>query len=254
MQRNASFNHMAALYDQVRPSYPSALIDTLAARAGLSLEDQLLEIAAGTGKATIPLAKKGYRIHCVEIGSNLAALLKDKCADYPNVSVDVAAFEEWSPPQEAYGTYKLVYCAQAFHYIDPAVRYEKCHRLLQDGGWLALFWYHSSIKPSPVLTEIDAAVNRCFPSGFADYTDPLTAVADMEGSGLFADVSLWECSQDNTTTAEAYLKQMQSNSVFAVLEKDVQSSLFREVRDIIDRHGGVVPTRLAYRLYMARKK
>jgi len=56
--RRRSFDATAELYDAVRPSYPDALADEVLARAGR----RVLEIGAGTGKATVVFARRGASI------------------------------------------------------------------------------------------------------------------------------------------------------------------------------------------------
>lgn len=65
----ATFDSAAPLYQQARPEYPDALYEELARLAALRPGAHLLEIGCATGKATIPLAGRGFRITCLEIGA-----------------------------------------------------------------------------------------------------------------------------------------------------------------------------------------
>jgi SAM-dependent methyltransferase len=105
---------VASLYDEVRPGYPERLFDDLASLSGTEPGARALEIGCGTGQATLPLARRGYRILCVELGANLAAVARTKLADYPNARVLACSFEEW-PLKE--GTFDLVVSATAFHWL-----------------------------------------------------------------------------------------------------------------------------------------
>ena len=96
------------------PDYPEALFDDLIALAGLTPGDHLLEVGCATGLATRPLARRGFRITCIELGAELAAVARQNLAGWP-VEVVQGQFEEW-PPREPYG---LVYAATAWHWIDP---------------------------------------------------------------------------------------------------------------------------------------
>jgi len=69
-----TFDSAADLYQEARPKYPDEIFDELAALAGLQPGDRLLEIGCATGKATTPLARRGFHITCIEIGPELAAL------------------------------------------------------------------------------------------------------------------------------------------------------------------------------------
>src|SRR5215467_8119389 len=56
-----TFNQAAASYQRARPDYPAALFDDLIEAAGLTPGDRLLEVGCATGKATVPLARRGFR-------------------------------------------------------------------------------------------------------------------------------------------------------------------------------------------------
>jgi 16S rRNA A1518/A1519 N6-dimethyltransferase RsmA/KsgA/DIM1 with predicted DNA glycosylase/AP lyase activity len=86
---------VAYLYDEVRPGYPEHLFDDLASLSGTGPGAKVLEIGCGTGQATLPLAPRGYRVLCVELGANLAAIAQAKLADHPDSRVLTSSFEEW---------------------------------------------------------------------------------------------------------------------------------------------------------------
>ena len=134
--RRATFDEVAALYDAVRPGYPAQLYDDIRALSGVPDGGDILEIGCGTGQATLPLAQRGYRITCVELGAELAAIARRNLAAYPNVEVRIGAFETEPLPEEAYD---LVISATAFHWVAPE-SYPKLARVLRPQGAIALFW------------------------------------------------------------------------------------------------------------------
>ncbi|HXW81854.1 MAG TPA: class I SAM-dependent methyltransferase [Acidimicrobiales bacterium] len=125
------------LYDRARPSYPAALVDDVVGMAGASA--RALDIGCGTGKATVLLAARGLSGTCVEADPAMAEVARRNLALYPNWQIDVNDFETWEPLQGR-GDFDLACCAQAWHWLDPAVRLHKAHDLLRTGGWLALWW------------------------------------------------------------------------------------------------------------------
>lgn len=131
-----TFDGDALLYDEVRPGYPEALFDDVVSLSGIPSGGRILEIGCGTGQATVPLARRGYRILCVELGDNLVAVARRNLKDYPLVEIRTGDFEEW--PLEA-GTFDLAVSATAFHWLDPPVAYRKVANALTPGGALALF-------------------------------------------------------------------------------------------------------------------
>ena len=135
----STFDQAAELYDRVRPRYPPALFDDLAALTGIGPGSRVLEIGPGTGQATIPLAERGCQVVAVELGAHLAAAARRNLARFPAVEVVTAPFEDWPLPAEPFD---LVLAATAFHWIDPAVRVAKAADALRPGGWLATIATH----------------------------------------------------------------------------------------------------------------
>jgi SAM-dependent methyltransferase len=91
-----TFDRAAQLYHRARPDYPTELFDDLVAVAGLSPGDRALEVGCATGKATFPLVRRGLRITCIQLGSNLAAVARQNVAGR-DVEVVEARFEDWQP-------------------------------------------------------------------------------------------------------------------------------------------------------------
>jgi tRNA G46 methylase TrmB len=61
-ERRLVFGEVAELYD----SYPPALVDDLVAMAGLDGGQAVLEVGAGTGKATVLFAQRGIPVLAIE--------------------------------------------------------------------------------------------------------------------------------------------------------------------------------------------
>ena len=136
---------MAERYDRARPCYPEALFDVLMRRTGLAAGDRVLEIGCATGKATRPLAERGLRLTCVELGPELAALARAQPGGVPDVEVVNAAFETWRP--EPGTTFAAIVAATAWHWTDPELRYRAAWGLLRPGGHLA-FWAGVHVFPT----------------------------------------------------------------------------------------------------------
>src|SRR5262245_34603767 len=116
-RRRTSFDAMAERYDAARPSYPEALFRDVLARTGAR---SVLEIGAGTGQATLPLARSGCEVLSLEPGPRLAAILRAKAAAFPGVRVVESRFEAWL---ENPTPHDVVLAAQSLHWVDPALRY-----------------------------------------------------------------------------------------------------------------------------------
>lgn len=130
-----SFNDFAYIYDKARPACPETLIEALIKESKLSTDSKLLEIGPGTGQATIPLARKGFNITSVEIGDNLALLLRLKLKNFHNARVINGAFEDTALPDRFFD---IVYAANSFHWINPESKFKKSHQILKPGSYLAI--------------------------------------------------------------------------------------------------------------------
>jgi SAM-dependent methyltransferase len=110
--------------------------------------------ACASGKATLPLARRGFRITCVEPGSALAAEARRNLASFPEINVVQSTFEDIDP--WGHDAFDLVFAAAAWHWLDPAVRYRRASELLRPGGHVA-FWSASHVFPEggdPFFTEL----------------------------------------------------------------------------------------------------
>ena len=75
LQRARTFDEIAELYDRARPHYREELFDDLFRLSEIAPKTaRILEVGSGTGRATEPLARRGCKVVCVELGANLARL------------------------------------------------------------------------------------------------------------------------------------------------------------------------------------
>jgi ubiquinone/menaquinone biosynthesis C-methylase UbiE len=138
LRQRTLFDDVAELYQATRPEYPDRVIEFIAATARLGAGSRVLEVGCGTGQLTRSLARRefgfGSGLTAIDIGASMIAAARSALAD-AHVSFEVTSFEDFSAAGESFD---LVVSAAAFHWIDPAVRYEKSARLLRPGGWLAV--------------------------------------------------------------------------------------------------------------------
>ena len=255
-----TFNAAAAQYQEARPEYPGELYAALIALAGLRPEaDTLCEVGAGPGKATIPLARRGFRITCVELGAALAAEARRNLAGFGRVTVVNADFETWRPATpEAFG---LVFAATAWHWIDPAVKYKKAASVLRPGGHLA-FWGASHVVPDggdpffEQLQDVYDEIGSGVPGG-GSFATPETLASDEEeiaASGAFTDVVIRRFDWEIRYTAESYIRLLETFSGNIMMEPWRRDRLYGEIRrrlalrpdGLVRRHWGAV-------LHVARK-
>jgi SAM-dependent methyltransferase len=138
------FNQIAAEYEHSRPTYPDELVAHACQVADLGAGDRVLEVGCGTGQLTRALLARGLHVAAVEPGRQLISVAEQKLGGTGQVEFVNARFEKAEIP---HGHFRAAFSAAAFHWIDPAVSWEKAARALGPGGTLALIQYCGLREP-----------------------------------------------------------------------------------------------------------
>jgi len=261
MRSRESFNEAAELYDEVRPSYPDELIDWIIEKTDLRVTDNLLEIAPATGQCTRKFAERDFTVHSVELGDKLAELLLENMKTY-NVTCDVSAFEDWVPNNN--DKYKLIYCATAWHWIDPKVKYKKAFDLLEENGRLAIIW--NNALGNVDNTIMDKAYDLLFSyhkeSAFS--TKPRTVEeikarnlgtkGMLEDSGHFLLDDQFEKTWSFMQPKEKVIKGFYSQSSFLSLNKEDKEELVFKLSKVFKKMDDNVETSFKSVVYLLKKK
>jgi SAM-dependent methyltransferase len=251
-----TFEEVAELYDRARPGYPDALFDDLVELAGLGPGCRVLEIGCGTGKATVPLAERGFEVVAVELGAGLAAVARRNLDRFPRVEIVVSSFEDWQLPDERFDA---VVAATAFHWVDPEVRVVKAAEALRPGGSLATFRHeHVAGGDEAFFAEVQACYERwdpATPPGLrlppADEVAPDTD--EIERGGRFGPATLRRYEWDVEYATAEYLDLLRTYSGHRALGPERLRTLLRCIGGLIDRrHGGRITKRYLANLCCAR--
>jgi SAM-dependent methyltransferase len=241
------FGEAAELYDRARAGYPDALIDdVLDFVPGHGRPLRALEVGAGTGKATVAFANRGVEIVAIEPDPAMGAVAMRHCQPFPRVRIECTTFEDW--PVEESG-FDLLFSAQAWHWVDPSVRYVKAAQALSPGGTLALFWHETHWQGEPVRDELDALYRHLAPAlharnpGFPGLNqggedDALSR--EITETGLFAGVITRAYPWSASLTAERLVELLWSQSDHRRLPEETRNRLFDAVRAVVAGHGGEV--------------
>lgn len=236
-----TFDHAARLYHRARPDYPEALFDRLRDVTGIAPGARLLDVGCATGKATLPLARRGYRITCIELGPQLADAAQENLAGFPVVEVITGPFERWRPDEEGYD---LVFAATAWHWIDPAERYQLAAAALKPGGYLA-FWEAGHVFPHggdtffEEIQEVYEELGEGLPPG-ATWPRPGELPdqrADIESSGLFEVVDISQFGWVTEYGADGYIDLLNTFSGHIAMEAWQRERLYGEIRRRLGSRG-----------------
>jgi SAM-dependent methyltransferase len=256
--RRLVFGDVAELYDRSRPSYPEALVDDLIALSGVGEGRRALEVGAGTGKATVLFAARGVDVLAIEPSPGMAAVATRNCADFDGVEIVEADFERWDPAGERFG---LLYSAQAWHWIDPELRYRRARAALAPGAVLAAFWHRAAWGASPLRDALSDVYRREAPGMDPDnpmHPDNLTPAdepgwpAEIAGADGFDAPGVrrydWTCDY----SGEEYAALLATLSEIRLLDEPTRDALLSGVRDAIEDHGGRLTMPMLTHVRLAR--
>src|SRR5918999_4008271 len=258
----STFDEAASLYDEVRPGYSEDLFDDIISLSWIRPAGQILEIGCGTGQATVPFARRGYRILCIELGENMAAVARRNLEGYPQAEVRTGAFEE-SSLQE--GAFDLAISATAFHWLDPAIAYPKAAGTLREGGSLALFW--NVHVHSDASEEFFEAAQRIYEREAPEIVGPEDYKGlprphevpdrreEIQNTGFFGSITRHHYRWDVTYDCRDYLRVLSTYSGHRSLGDDTRERLFCGIADLIDnRFDGRIVKGYLTTLYVAKRK
>lgn len=261
-ERRLTFGSVAELYDRARPSYPPALVDDVLQFAGAGDGDRAVEVGAGTGKATVLFARRGLRILALEPSAEMARIAQLNLTGYEHVTIERIEFERWRPER----SFKLVFSGQAWHWIEPEVRFGRAREALVPGGALAVFWNRPRWESCALREELDQAYRRAAPElggdavgpgpmhpgvdeppeWWGDWTRELRGAAGFEPP----DQRMYSWRQDYS--AADYVQLLRTHSDHIVLEPVQREALLEAVGSVIDRNGGTLSLEHVTALWLAR--
>lgn len=181
-----SFDAFAPDYDRYRPGYPDALFELLAERFELPPAAAVADLGAGTGRASIAMARRGWRVAAVEPGEGMRSALAVAAAR-AGVEVHVVAASAESTGLEG-GSVDLVTAAQSFHWFDAVKAVSEMARILRPRGGAAAFWNVRDDDASPFLAAYTDLLHRRIPAELLQRQVPereSRTPRDLASGGLF---------------------------------------------------------------------
>ncbi len=151
-----SFDGVAEQYERARPEYADEAVDWTVDRLGLAPGSRVLDLAAGTGKLTRQLMRRGLDVVAVEPGDEMRRVLQRML---PEVEA-LAGTAEAIPLPEA--SVDAVTVGQAFHWFERDAALAEMARVLRPGGGIALLWNRWD-EEDPLLSRVDALLREIRP-------------------------------------------------------------------------------------------
>jgi len=256
--RRLAFGRVAELYDRARPSYPRQAIDDVIEFAAIKAPARVLEVGAGTGKATALLAERGFGVLALEPSAAMAAVARANCASYPAVEIVQSDFERW----QARERFPAIVSAQAWHWVAPRTRYARAHEALVPGGALAALWTLPRWDAIGLRESLRAAYRDAAPAlapGFPMHpaSEPAELAGDwqaeIDASEGFAEAQVrlheWSCEY----SAADYARLLQTHQDHILLERERRDALLAAITAVIEGSGGAIEMTYVTRVCLARR-
>ncbi|KAL6060003.1 SAM-dependent methyltransferase [Balamuthia mandrillaris] len=145
----AGFGAEADEYERSRPSYPVVAVRYVVETLRLSPQSIVCELGAGTGKFTRQLLEEcGCTIHAVEPVAEMRAKLSSQV---PQVTVSAGSAAAIPLDDESVDA---IVIAQAFHWFANLTSLKEMHRVLKQGGKVALIWNLEDRSASPWVAKL----------------------------------------------------------------------------------------------------
>lgn len=238
--RARSFDGWAGDYDRFRPNYPEELFESIAEQLTLPRTPHVVDLGAGTGRASLAMANLGWRVTAVEPGRPMLEVLRGRAANEGLLisTVQASAEETGLDPDSA----DLVTAAQSFHWFDQEAALTEIARILKPGGGLALFWNVRDAARSPFLADYANVLQR-----YVGHEDAGRYEASMpeeitrkaiEGHGTaFSDVRLTQLQHEMTMTDEDFVGMVFTASYVRVNKSPEEQERFRlDLAALLGRH------------------
>ena len=258
-EQRLAFGRVAELYDRARPSYPDAAIAALVSHGGLARGTDVVEVGAGTGKATALLAARGLNVLGLEPSREMAAVARARCAEYPGVRIVETEFERWQPEARV----AAVISVQAWHWITPEIRYVKAHDALLRRGTLAAIWSFPDWERCSARALLSRAYRTAdvnLPADFPMHPDsePTRLAGQWEtetaASGHFTAPEILTFPWSTTYRTEDYLALLQTHQDHILLGGAERARLLEAIGSAVSAHGGSLELPLVTHVCLARRR
>ena len=134
MKGSNPFDYCSQEYSRFRPEYPAALFDHIRSLWPPPRQPLVIDVGAGTGKASAPLVDRD--VSTISVEPSLAMIAEGR-RSYPKLKYVCATSEEIPIESNAAD---LVTAAQSFHWFNAPRALAEFARILKPRGYVCLFW------------------------------------------------------------------------------------------------------------------
>lgn len=249
---------MAEVYHAGRRDYPPEVVEMVVDAIGIGPGTRVLEIGCGTGRFSVELCRAGAEILAVELGPNLARIAREHLTGFPTAQVVTAAFEDWPLPPVPFDG---ACAATSFHWLDPAVRFDKCAASLRPGGVLAIVHpHHVRGGTEGFFRESNELYVRYGLSGEPDFEPPRPddlppEYPELDHHRVFGDVRRQRVRAHIDFDTAAHIAMLRTDSLILTLAEPDRSAFLADIADLIDScYDGTLTRAYVYEIVAAARR
>ena len=207
--------------------------------------------AAGPARiATRLLRERSARVAALEPGASMAAELYRAEPEVPLVR------GEGNRLPFAADSFDVIAYAQAWHWTDPAFRWQRAAAAVSEGGALALFWNRDYVADPYVARLIGSALATYAPQIAVDESIDEASLTmswpwgDLNSRAEFTDLNVLTYRRERSISSADYVSTLSTRSAFRILDPLVRERLFGEFRTQLPEQ---IDLHIATVLYLARR-
>lgn len=155
--QRARFSGRAAEYARYRPDYPTAVVATLAAEAGLRPGSVVADVGSGTGISSALFLPHGCTVYAVEPNEEMRLAAEARLVTSSRFHSVRGSAEHTTL---ASASVDLYVAAQASHWFDEVRAVAEARRILRGERWAALLWNTRRVAGSSFLEGFEALLQR----------------------------------------------------------------------------------------------
>lgn len=244
------FDTISEHFDKWREKYTPELFDYIVQTCKLDESKSCLEIGPGTGQASDFAIKTGCDYTAIELGDNLASVMKKKYGQYNNFKIIVDDFERHIFEKESFD---VVYSAATIQWIKEDIAYKKCCEILKPDGYLAMFRMIDDLKtPNPKLyDEIQKVYDKHFVARIP-YTCKFNyengenyGLTYVERKVFHGGRSYW---------ADDFVEYIKTHADHITIEDEHKEAFYEGIREAVMNNGNEIKINSMYVLDLYKKR
>ena len=238
--RARSFDAWAAEYDRYRPPYPDALFDEIAVRLWLPDRPLVVDLGAGTGRAALAMAERGWRVTAVEPGRQMIDVMRSRAANDGLVLAMIQASAETTGLDPA--SADLATAAQAYHWFDATAALTEMARIVRGGGGIALFWNVRDAERSALVADYHALLARYGIKAGEHSAGPMRqTAAEIASVGAFDPPESFQVRHEGPMRPQEFIGLAFTASYVRELSPETQARFHAELVLLVDAHAAGAP-------------